>query len=103
MNVTTFPTKKCCQCGDRATRVVSIFDEFGHPAGEKLFCAEHGEPLDDDGLRLLLDQRDAEIAQLRREIDYLYRCVASGYNQGVFDFSILKDRALEHVRRADRG
>jgi len=39
--------------------------------------------------------------KLRKELDYAYRCVSSGYNQGVFDFSVLKGRALKWVRDAD--
>jgi hypothetical protein len=35
---------------------------------------------------------------LRAEIDYAYRCVAFGYNHGVFDLSVLKDRPVNHVK-----
>lgn len=47
----------------------------------------------------------SENARLRAELDYAYRCVSSGYNQGVFDFHVLRDRALAHVNqlRDDAG
>ena len=49
----------------------------------------------------VMDAAHKEIGRLRRELDYAYRCVSSGYNQGVFDFSVLKDRALAHVRNEE--
>ena len=43
------------------------------------------------------NQAAGEIERLRKELDYAYRCITGGYNQGVFDFSVLKNRALAHL------
>jgi hypothetical protein len=70
MNVVTLEFKKCCQCGNRATKKLELleFDERGvvGPAEPKHYCDQHfPSAMDEVQLRLLLDVRDAEIEQLR--------------------------------------
>ena len=66
-NVVELPTRKCIECGARATRSLELFDvDSGVPAVPKLYCDAHFPvPLNEDGLRLLVDKRDAEIGRLR--------------------------------------
>lgn len=69
-NITSFPTKICCECGARATKTLELCDmDTGAKVKPKLYCDAHfPTPLDEDGLRLLLDARDREIAQLKAEL-----------------------------------
>lgn len=67
-NVVSLEFPKCCECGARATKHVDLVGESGEDAGKKHFCAEHGNILTEDELCLLIDKRDQEIAELRREI-----------------------------------
>lgn len=67
-NVVSLEFPKCVQCGARATHHVDLVGEDGTDAGKKHFCAEHGHALTMDDLCLLIDKRDQEIAELRREI-----------------------------------
>ncbi len=70
MNVTAFPTKKCCICGGRATETLELIDgDSGQPVAPKLFCFEHfPRPLTRDQLALLIDDRDATITDLRKAL-----------------------------------
>lgn len=67
-------------------------------AHANVLLSEKNDRLIDENARLRAE-RDA----LLKELDYAYRCVSSGYDQGVFDFSILRNRSLEHMRRAAEG
>ena len=58
---------------------------------------ESGMTIDRE-LKLLARSACVERDPLRAEIDYAYRCVAFGYNHGVFDLSVLKDRPVNHVK-----
>jgi|ERR1700692_1557731 len=57
---------KCCECGARATRKLELVDaDNAGPVIFKHFCNVHfPEPMTDDELRLLVDRRDATIADL---------------------------------------
>lgn len=64
-NVVELPTKKCVECGARANKELPLVSETGQ-AFSKFYCEKHlPRPLDEDGLRLLVDVRDAEILSLR--------------------------------------
>lgn len=63
-------------------------------------------PLNDlcDTYKERAEKAEADIAAARAELGYAYLCVSSGYNHGVFDFSVLKDRALAYAaERAEVG
>jgi hypothetical protein len=47
----------------------------------------------DDDLRTLARQ----LTRKHEELEYVYRCITGGFRQGVFDFSLLKDRAFEYT------
>lgn len=67
MSVIDFPINKCCKCGARATKKVEYeyFDVVG-PIDTKHYCDVHfPAPMTENQLRLLLDQRDSEIEELR--------------------------------------
>lgn len=71
-NVINLEFPKCCVCGARATQHIGLIDgETGADAGQKHFCQDHGNVLSMDDLCLLLDKRDKEISELRREISDL--------------------------------
>lgn len=55
-----------------------------------------GTPLENKAADTI-EAQAADVARLRAELDYAYRCVSSGYHQGVFDFSVLKERSLAHM------
>jgi hypothetical protein len=44
----------------------------------------------------------ASVKEVVGELDYAYRCITSGYRQGVFDFHLLKDKAFEFTGLEER-
>jgi len=77
-NIVTFPQRKCCECGARATREVPLIDmDSGAAVYSKWFCDQHGKPLDEDGLRLLLDVRDKAILDQAAELTRLRQSKAA--------------------------
>jgi hypothetical protein len=67
-NIINLQFPKCCECGVRATQHIDLVDESGAPAGQKHFCADHGNVLSEIDLCLLIDKKNEEIAQLRQEL-----------------------------------
>jgi hypothetical protein len=61
------------ECGVRATRHIDLVDESGDPAGQKHFCADHGNVLSEIDLCLLLDERAAEIRALIAALEQIAR------------------------------
>lgn len=62
--IVAFPAKKCVECGALAPKELPLVSETGE-AFSKFYCDKHlPRPLDEDGLRLLIDIRDAEIERL---------------------------------------
>jgi hypothetical protein len=73
MNVVTLEFKKCCECGQRATKKLELleWDERGvvGPAEPKHYCDAHfPKTLDDGQLRALVDQRDDEIVSFAQAL-----------------------------------
>lgn len=102
MNIVTLEFKKCCICGNRATAVELLqeCDESGSIDGteyKKHFCAEHTpNPLDEDGLRFLVDARDKEIEKLKASIDWLLAC---GNHIATYHTDRWPDYALDGLTR----
>lgn len=93
-NVSQFPTKKCCECGARATKTLELCDlDTGAKVDPKLYCDAHfPTPLDEDGLRLLLDARDAEIGKLRTALRKLAeQDYDAGYSAETFAEAVLSN------------
>lgn len=68
MNVFNFPSSDCSSCGKPTKNFIDLVDaDSGANAGHKYLC-DDCQPLDEDGLRLLVDKRDEEIRGLRRNL-----------------------------------
>ena len=48
-------------------------------------------------------QAHDEIAHLRCELEYAYRCVENGFVHGMFDFTVLRTRASNYLADLDGG
>jgi hypothetical protein len=96
-NVVKFPTASCSSCGaeDRDLLKIELLNfDTQESAGAKYLCKKC-RPLDEDGLRLLLDDRDSTIAHLRAELAQWVR--QSEDNSGGWQRCQL---ALERARKA---
>jgi hypothetical protein len=70
-------------------------------AEELAKVSEEEAEIGSDNVAALLSQASVDIEALVGRLDYVYRCITSGYRQGVFDFSRVKAEAFEFTGLKD--